>query len=496
MDKRIVDFIAGLRAAGVRVSIAESQDAFNATHFMGVRSRKDFKHSLRTTLVKEVQDQPVFDNLFPLYFGNDSPPMLNLNDDLSPEEQQLLQQAIRALLEQLQQQNQQGQPGEQGNDRSRQGRNQLNSRQLDSLMQLLQSLLQGQNLSQESLDQAGRQSGLQNARRPYEQRWVESRMMRQLGMKLLEALMKQLPDILKQMGMSQQSIEQLMDGMEENKEALAEQISRHVGRSAAEQRAEEDQKNRDMPQSDDLMHRPFDRLSEEDADELRHEVRRLVAQLRSRAALRRKRHKSGTLDAKKTIRANLRYGGVPLELKFKRRHLKPKIVLVCDLSTSMRNTVSFLLRMVYELQDQISSTHSFGFVSDIGNITEDFAEHPPNEALEIVLARPDLQPGYYSTDLGNSLNTMMARHADTIDHRTTVVFVGDARNNYRDPRLDLMQQIQRRSKRVIWFNPEHPRQWGSGDSDMVEYLPLANGVYRVSNMAELTQAIDKLLTAG
>lgn len=496
MDQRIVEFIAGLRAAGVRISIAESQDAFNATGFMGIGNRSDFRSSLRTTLVKEASDQPVFDDLFPLYFGTDSPPMLNLNNELSPQEQQMLQQALRALLEQLRQQNQQGQQGEQGNNQFSQGRNQVSSSQLDNLMQLLQALLQGRNLSQEALDQAGQQAGLSDAQRPYEQRWVQSRMMRELGMRLLEELMKQLPDLLKQAGMNQQSIDQLMEGMQENKEALAEQISRYVGRTVAEQRAEEAEQNRDMPQPDDLMHRPFDRLSEEEADELRQEIRRLVAQLRSRAALRRKRHKSGVLDAKKTIRTNLRYGGVPLELKYKRRQLKPKIVLVCDLSTSMRNTVGFLLRMVYELQDQISSTHSFGFVSDLGNITEDFAEHPPNEALEIVLARPDLQPGYYSTDLGNSLNTLMARFADTIDHRTTVVFVGDGRNNHRDPRLDLMQQIQRRSKRVIWFNPEHPRLWGTGDSDMIDYLPLANGVYRVNNMAELTQAIDKLLTAS
>ena len=106
------------------------------------------------------------------------------------------------------------------------------------------------------------------------------------------------------------------------------------------------------------MHHPFERLGEREAELLRQEIRRLVAQLRSRAALRRKRNKSGTLDPKKTLRTNLRYGGVPLELKYKHRHLKPKLVLVCDLSTSMRNVVSFLLRMVYELQDQVSSTHS------------------------------------------------------------------------------------------------------------------------------------------
>jgi uncharacterized protein with von Willebrand factor type A (vWA) domain len=106
-----------------------------------------------------------------------------------------------------------------------------------------------------------------------------------------------------------------------------------------------------------------------------------------------------------------------------------------------------------------------------------------------------LRPGYYNTDLGNSLNTLMMRHAGTIDHRTTVIFVGDGRNNYNNPRLDLMDQIKRRSKRLIWLNPEHPRQWGTGDSDMLAYLPYATAVHRVSNLAELAEAVDKLLTA-
>jgi hypothetical protein len=489
MDQRIVEFIAGLRAAGVRVSIAESEDAFNATAYIGIFNRDDFRNSLRTTLVKEVNDQPVFDDLFPLYFGTDSPPMLNLREDLSPEEQRLLQQALRALLEQLRQQARQ--QAQDGQGRPQQG--QPTSSQIDNLMQLLMALLQGQNLSQDMLDRLGRQAGLQNATQPYQQRWVESRMLRELGMRLLQQLMEILPDLLKQVGMSQQAIDQLMEGMEANREAIAEQIARYVGRNAAQQRVEE-RENREAMQAEDIMHRPFERLTEQETQLLKHEIRRLASQLRSRAALRRKREKSGTLDAKKTLRANLRYGGVPVELRFKHRHLKPKLVLICDLSTSMRNTVSFLLRIVYELQDQVSSTDSFGFVSDLGSISEDFAEHPPDEAIEIVLARPDLRPGSYSTDLGNSLNTLMLRYADTIDHRTTVVFVGDARNNYRDPRLDLMEQIQRRSKRVIWFNPEHPSQWGTGDSDMLTYLPYASAVHRVSNMTELTQAVDKLFT--
>ncbi len=487
MEQRIVEFIAALRAAGVRISIAESEDAFNATHFLGVTDPTLFHDALRATLVKESQDQPTFDDLFPLYFGNDEPPLLNIMDDLSPEERKLLEQALQALLEQLRQQRQQKQAEQQPNQR----RGSPTAQQINNLMELLQALLQGQNLGDDMLDQAGQQSGLQHATQHYQQNWIEQRMLRQLGMRMLEQLLKQLPDLLQQLGMSQQAIDQLMDDMEANRDALAEQIAHNVGATIARQRTEE--KSQEKQQAEDLMHRPFSRLDEEDAELLRHEIRRLVAQLRSRAALRRKRAKTGTLDPKRTIRTNLRYGGVPLELKYKHKHLKPKLVLVCDLSTSMRNVVVFLLRMVYELQDQVSSTHSFGFVSNLGNIGQDFAEHPPEEALEVVLRRPDLQPGYYSTNLGNSLNTLMTDHASTIDHRTTVIFVGDGRNNYHDPRLDLMDQIKRRSKRVIWLNPESPRQWGTGDSDMLVYAPLATAVHRVSNMAELAAAVDKLL---
>jgi uncharacterized protein with von Willebrand factor type A (vWA) domain len=486
MEQRIIDFIAGLRAAGVRISIAESQDAFNATKCMGILDRTDFQDSLRTTLVKEAVDRPVFDQLFPLYFGSGGPPLLNLTDDLSPEEKNLLAQALRALLEQLRQQQQQP-----GNQQGQRGGSASPESQINNFMQLLRWLLQGQNPSQEELDQLGQQSGLPYADSPNQRRWLEQRMLRQMGMELLRQLMEQLPELLKQLGMSQKAIDELMKGMEANREALAEQIAQHVGATMARQRVENqpDQKQ----QASDLMHRPFKNLSESEADLLRDEVRRLVTQLRSRVALRRKHSKSGTLDAKKTLRANLRYGGVPMELKFKTRHLKPKLLLICDVSTSMRAVVEFLLRMIYELQDQVASAHSFAFIDDLESIDEDFAENTPDVAIEIVLTR--LQPGYYNTDLGNSLNTLMMHHATTVDHRTTVIFVGDGRNNYNNPRLDLMDQIKRRSKRLIWLNPEHPRQWGSGDSDMLAYLPYATAVHRVSNLAELTEAVDKLLTA-
>jgi uncharacterized protein with von Willebrand factor type A (vWA) domain len=76
------------------------------------------------------------------------------------------------------------------------------------------------------------------------------------------------------------------------------------------------------------------------------------------------------------------------------------------------------------------------------------------------------------------------------------VILGDGRNNYNDPRLDIIQDLQRRSRRLLWFNPEPPSQWGSGDSDMHQYAPLSDGVYRVSNLRELAAAVDRILADG
>jgi hypothetical protein len=94
-----------------------------------------------------------------------------------------------------------------------------------------------------------------------------------------------------------------------------------------------------------------------------------VTQLRSRAALRRKRGKAGKFDSKGTIRSNQRYGGVPMELKFKRKKLKPSLVLICDISRSMLAVAEFMLRLTYELQDQVAKTRSFGFYSDMEEIS-------------------------------------------------------------------------------------------------------------------------------
>ena len=102
MEERIVKFIAALRAAGVRISLAESADAFRAVDNLGIKDREIFRLSLQTTLVKEANNLPVFEELFPIFFGGDDmPPMINPSEDLSPEEAKMLAEALRQFNDQL-----------------------------------------------------------------------------------------------------------------------------------------------------------------------------------------------------------------------------------------------------------------------------------------------------------------------------------------------------------------------------------------------------------
>lgn len=460
MDTRMVEFIRALRAAGVRISLAESQDAMYGVDIIGAQDRTFFMNALKTTLVKENRDRATFDYFFPLFFNSGTPPLTNIPDQMSGDEQAMLQQALQSLA---------------GN--------------MQALKDLLQQMLEGRSFSQDQLDQQGERAGLPNGDSMKQRPWMERRMQRQMGLNELQKMIEQLLQALEEMGMSDEALQELREMMQENAEGLSEQVSQFVGATLAEQMA-----NSEPEPRPDLQDVPFSHLSDNDVDTIRDEIRRLAARLRSRAALRQKHAKSGTLDTRRMMRANMRYDGVPLELKYRDRHVKPSLVLICDISTSMRYCAEFLLTLIYELQDQVARTDSFVFISDMVDISMVFKEQEPRVAVEKVLT--ENRPGYYNTDLGNSLNTFNENHMGCISSKTTVILLGDGRNNYNDPRIDLAQDLQRRSRRVLWFNPESPHQWGTGDSDMHRYAPVADGVFRVTNLRELAAAVDKILADG
>ncbi|MBE2237337.1 MAG: VWA domain-containing protein [Caldilineaceae bacterium] len=455
----MIRFISALRAGGVRISLAESADAFQAVDMLGVEERERFRLSLRATLVKDAASLPTFDELFPLFFdsADAQEPMFDATQEMSPEEAQMLAQMLRQFGEQLR--------------------------------KMMERLLRGEQLNQQELDQLAEMAGLNRAQDMQYRDWYAQRMMRALRFKEVQEALREIMALLAKMGMSKQRLDQMQQLIQANQKALQEQVNRFAGQKIAENMSEAEPDDANL---DDLMNRPFRALSDREMDVLRKEVRRLANRLRSRIALRQKRAKSGQLDAKATLRANLKHAGVPIEIKHRDHRIKPKLVVICDISTSMRHCSELMLSLVYALQDLVTKTHAFAFIDHLEFISPDFAGKEANAAIDAVLQR--MPPGYYSTDLGYALNQFSGQFLDTVDQRTTFILVGDGRNNYNDPALDAFQKLARRSRRMIWINPEPPMLWGSGDSDMLQYAPLCNNVVMASTLGELAEAVDQLLS--
>jgi uncharacterized protein with von Willebrand factor type A (vWA) domain len=457
MESRILQLISALRASGVRVSLAESAEAFSAVDLMGIQDREHFRLSLRATLIKDVRDIPVFDKLFPLFFGQGHPPMMGGNpmDDMTPEEAQMLADALRQMA--------------------------------DNLRQRVERLMSGEQLSRSELEALARMVGLNQSEDLRHQNWMAQRIMRALAFPEVRQAMQELMEQLAQMGMSGERIQQIRERIQQNMQGLEQQINQFAGERIAENLSEKPP----AEGIDGLMNRPFEALSDADKKALQREVQRLAAALRTRIALRQKRAKSGQLDPKATIRANLKYHGVPMELRHRDRTRKPKIVVICDVSTSMRFCSELMLSFLFALQGQMRKTHAFAFIDHLEYISDEFTGSNADEAIASVLWR--MPSGHYNTDLGWSLNDFQNEYMDTLNSGTTLIIVGDGRNNYNDPRLDLFSQMARRSIRTIWLNPEPPSMW-HGDSDMPKYALLCNDVFKVGNLRELAAAVDELLS--
>jgi uncharacterized protein with von Willebrand factor type A (vWA) domain len=457
MESRILQLIAALRASGVRVSLAESAEAFSAVDLMGIHNREEFRLSLRATLIKDLKDISTFEKLFPLFFGSGQPPLMGGNpmDNLTPEEIQMLADALRQFTE--------------------------------NLRQRMERLMNGEQLSRAELEALGQLVGLNQADNLNYQNWMAQRMMRAMAFPEIQKAMKELMEQLAQMGMNRERVEQIRDMIQQNMQGMQEQIQQFAGERIAENLSE-----RPRDESiDNLLNRPFQALSDADKQLLQREVKRLAAALRTRIALRQKHAKNGQMDPKATIRASLKYNGIPMEIKHKDRVHKPKIVVICDVSTSMRFCSELMLSFLFALQGQVRKTHAFAFIDHLESISEDFSGSNADEAIQSVLWR--MPSGHYNTDLGWALNNFNDDYMDTLNSGTTLIIVGDGRNNYNDPRLDIFSTMSRRSTRTIWLNPEPPSMW-HGDSDMRKYAPLCSNVLKVSNLRELAAAVDMLMT--
>jgi uncharacterized protein with von Willebrand factor type A (vWA) domain len=383
--------------------------------------------------------------------------MSNLPSDLTPDEAQQIADALRQMSQRL---------------RAR-----------------FERLLQGRSLTREELEQLAQMVGLNNVDDLRYQNWMVQRMQRALGFPEVREALEELMQTLSEMGMGSQRLEHIRDLIRQNLLSMEQQVAQFAGERIVENLSEKPP----TEGLDNLVNRSFGSLSDREKKLIQREVQRLAAALRTRIALRQKRAKTGQLDAKATLRANLKHQGVPIEIRHRDRTRKPRIVAICDVSTSMRFCSELMLAFLFALQGQVRKMHAFAFIDHLEYISTDFSDGESSEAVSRVLLR--MPSGYYNTDLGYSLQNFTHDHLDTLNGRTTLIVVGDGRNNFNDPRLDLFSQIARRSARTIWLNPEPPDLWGSGDSDMHQYAPLCDSVLQVRNLAELTAAVDSLLAA-
>ncbi len=218
-------------------------------------------------------------------------------------------------------------------------------------------------------------------------------------------------------------------------------------------------------------------------------IRKMAKKLASRHSRKRRPHKRGQLDMAKTLRRGIPHDGVMFNTYWRRvRKEKPQILAVCDVSGSVAAYTKFFLLFLYSLQDVLPKVRSFAFSSHLGEVSAYFDDYPVEKAIELI----NWKYGG-ATDYGNSFLDFANLAMDDINSNTTVIILGDARNNNGDPKLDILQSVYQRSRQVIWLNPESRKAWGSGDSEMLRYQSACHFSAECNNLKQLERIIDQLL---
>ena len=223
---------------------------------------------------------------------------------------------------------------------------------------------------------------------------------------------------------------------------------------------------------------------------LRRLMDRMARKLAARHGRRRRKYRRGKLHVGETVRRAISTDGIPFHPRWRKIERKrPQIMAICDVSGSVAAYAKFLLMFLYALQDVLPRTRSFAFSAALGEVSDLFASLPVEEAIE----RVNLKYGG-ATDYGRALQDFSELALAEVNRATTVIILGDARNNQADPRVDLLAEIKARSKQVIWLNPESTRLWGTGDSEMLLVKRHCHLVKECNNLKQLERIIDKLLS--
>lgn len=229
-------------------------------------------------------------------------------------------------------------------------------------------------------------------------------------------------------------------------------------------------------------------------EELRSTVRPLARKLATRLAIRRKRARRGRIDIRRTLRRSMGTGGVPLRPAFAPPHpARPELVLLCDVSGSVAGFSSFTMLLVQALSGQFSKVRVFAFVNAMAEVT-DLVKDPSNttDLGRRIAEEARITKWHTSSDYGEALGDFVADHLAAVGPRTSVLVLGDARNNNQDPNLSALHAIASRAKRTFWLNPEHETRWGLGDSVAPQYADVVE-MHECRTVDQLSAFVTRLL---
>jgi len=464
----LVEFVGLLRRNGVRVSPAETLEAARAAELVGLSDPATLAEALRAALCKREQDGATFDELFELFFrrageasgrrgGGPLGETLLLRGFSAEEVEVLL-----ALL-------------------------------ADEAARLSPAARMGLGLSRAPIEQLIRRAGA-----PIDfARMVSPLQVGYFSQQLLEAM-----ELRRAEGELERLVAQLSRKLPpERATALALVLREQLGqlraavrRFVADEFARLNVDARREARTDMLAERPFSQMGDDELRKLHREVERLAARLRSAASLRPRSRRRGRLDVRRTIRKSLATGGVPFVLKRRTRRVdKPRLVVLCDISDSVRSVSRFMLQFAYSLQDQFAKVRSFVFVSDLGETTQLFADNELSRAIDLAYAGSVINV-FANSNFGRAFRLFRERFLDAVTPRTTVIIIGDGRNNYQAPEAWALGDVRARARRVLWLNPEPRLSWAFGDSAMRHYEPHCDRVEVVHNLASLRRVVDSLLS--
>jgi len=227
---------------------------------------------------------------------------------------------------------------------------------------------------------------------------------------------------------------------------------------------------------------------------LRKAIYPLTRKLAVRLARKRRHGRKGPLDFRNTVRHSLSYGGVPAEPKFRypRPH-KPEIFVVADISGSVAAFARFTLMLVYAISNQFSKVRAFTFIDGIDEVTSFFEGNEDiNQAIHRVNTEADVVWVDGHSDYGHAFEVFWQRWGKEIGPKTTVILLGDARNNYHASQSWVVKEMRHRARHVYWLNPEPRNYWDTGDSIVGEYSTHCDGVFECRNLRQLEKFIDHL----